>query len=153
MSEVKVENVPSIGISFSAAVSEGRSLVFQTHAPQDVADEVLNALVDKVYNAAERVVNRCAANSLSFVIEKMEDDFQARDKEMKEKTAPLPDLERQLEEIAGGRREGGAAKMLAAKISALREEQKAHQQNSLSHQYQVAKMKEKQANHLALVKE
>lgn len=49
MSENKVEpGISAIGISVSAQVSENRSVVLQTHVPQDMDIDLLHKLMDKL---------------------------------------------------------------------------------------------------------
>jgi hypothetical protein len=53
MSE-KLELLPSIGISLSVNIEGGRSLVFQTHVPQDCSQDALDGLLDKCQRAITR---------------------------------------------------------------------------------------------------
>ena len=48
---------PAIGISLSLNIEGGRSLVFQTHVPQDCGQEHIDGVLDKCQKAASRQVS------------------------------------------------------------------------------------------------
>ena len=45
---------PSIGLSLSAQFSAGRTVVFQTHVPQDINPEGLGVILEKLNGVADR---------------------------------------------------------------------------------------------------
>lgn len=54
MNDSKGETAPALGISLSAQYAGGRTVVFQTHVPQDMAQEKLDDMMDKLNAVADR---------------------------------------------------------------------------------------------------
>lgn len=46
--------LPAIGMSYKVGLGDGKELVFQTHVPQNVEPAEMDALIDKLRDAADR---------------------------------------------------------------------------------------------------
>lgn len=152
------ETTPAIGISLSVSPSDGRSVVFQAHVGRDEDQSVLNAVVDNIYNAAERLVNRAAAASLGIIIEKIGDDFEDQTRAYLANSESVSGMEATLESLMPGDRERGsvAAKRemteLAAKINAARDNNRTYLVNKEAHEHTLKRLLAKQAVHTELAK-
>lgn len=62
--EIRVEQSPAIGISFSCDVGGGQNLVFQTHIDRSANVEWINTLLDKLVACSDRQMARIALSNL-----------------------------------------------------------------------------------------
>lgn len=69
----KVET-PSIGVSLNAQFASGRALVFQTHVPQSITVDGINAILDKFNSSVDRA-------EAFYKIEELENSLE-RDKQI-----------------------------------------------------------------------
>lgn len=52
--KIKLEENPALGISLQLQLDERRQVVFQTHVAQDMGEQAINALLDKLARVADR---------------------------------------------------------------------------------------------------
>lgn len=61
--------VSALGFSVQTDLGAGRSIVFQTHLPNDVSADEINAMVDKMLGAADRAKARYDIEALTRTLE------------------------------------------------------------------------------------
>jgi hypothetical protein len=151
----EVSSAPAIGINLTVAPSDGRSLILQTHVPQDVSPEAFDALVDKLYARAERLVNRAAAASLDIIMEKLTDEHNDQVEQYSEGVDTLVKLEARLEALSGDRlsaQDRMESKNVAAQVNALRDQIKTHMTNEKVFMRHMARLQLKQKKHVEKAK-
>ena len=102
-----VEEVPSIGFSYSVQVGDGRSLVAQTHIPQTWSISQANDLIDKLRSMADRQVKFGKLEALDHeidlqdrLVKQLRDGLEAVDKKAQHMLqSPVPSGSRRKTEL------------------------------------------------------
>lgn len=152
------DTTPAIGISLSVAPSDGRNVVLQAHVGRDEDQVVINGVIDKMYSAAERLVNRAAAQSLAIIMEKLQDDFDDQSIAYLTSVKEVEGKEVTLQSLLPGERDRDnrddkrSRERIAAEINAAREQHATYLTNKIAHERSIERLKVKQAVHLELAK-
>jgi hypothetical protein len=101
---------PALGVSIKGLVDAQREIVFQTHVEQEISDEKLNALLDKLSRAMDRQLAKATLVTLKKDLAKhqkelrqMEDDFrhiEQNARELWEKSGKRGEFKEQPKDVA-----------------------------------------------------
>lgn len=75
-------DVPAIGVSFSHALDDHRSIVFQAHIPRDCSDEDLNGLLDRITKASDRAKAKTAVPTYRGILETQKRELEKKTNEL-----------------------------------------------------------------------
>jgi hypothetical protein len=148
---------PAIGISISLDM-EGRHLVLQSHVARDAEQDEIDGVMDKIYNLAERMINRRAFDSLGYVMESLIDKFEDDTRAYLKSIYETNGMEDTLASLMPGERERDTTEAknkrteLSTKINHNREAHNTYLVNKEAHEFTLQRLRAKRDVHFELSK-